>query len=254
MSFEVRAEAYGRFMGRYSEPLAAGFADFAGVRPGERALDVGCGTGALTAELVGRLGAGAVSAVDPSDAFVEATRVRFPGLEVRPAAAERLPFADGAFDLALAQLVVHFMADPVAGLREMSRVTRAGGFVAACVWDHAGGRSPLTLFWRTVLDLDPQARDESHMAGVREGHLAELFGAAGLGEVESTALTVRSQFVSFDDWWEPYTLGVGPAGDYVQGLDAPRRAELRVRCAVLLPPEGPIEITAAAWAARGRVV
>ena len=131
MSFDVSADAYTRFMGRYSEPLAALFADLAGVRRGQRVLDVGCGPGALTAELAGRLGAGAVCAVDPSQPFAAAVAERLPGVEVSVAAAERLPFPAGVFDAALAQLVVHFMADPVAGLREMGRVTRPGGVVAA---------------------------------------------------------------------------------------------------------------------------
>jgi SAM-dependent methyltransferase len=252
VSFDVGADAYGRFMGRYSEPLAASFVAFAGLEPGRRALDVGCGAGALTARLVSLLGAEAVSAVDPSESFVAATRARLPETDVRRAAAEHLPFPDDAFDGALAQLVVHFMADPVAGLREMARVTRPGGAVAACVWDHAGGGSPLAVFWRAVLELDPGAHDESGLAGAREGHLAELLSAAGLRDITSTALTVRVTFPRFDDWWEPFTLGVGPAGDYVQQLDQRRRSELRDRCAALLPPEGPAEIRASAWAALGR--
>ena len=168
------------FMGRYSEPLAARFADLAVVRRGQRVLDVGCGPGALTAELVDRLGLGAVCAVDPSPAFAAAVGQRLPGIEVAVAAAERLPFPDVAFDAALAQLVVHFMADPVAGLHEMGRVTREGGTVAACVWDHGGDRGPLTTFWRAVRDLDPSAPDESGLAGVGEGQLAGLFAEAGL--------------------------------------------------------------------------
>jgi SAM-dependent methyltransferase len=206
----------------------------------------------LTSELVGRLGAEAVSAIDPSDAFVAATRIRFPGVDVRRASAERLPFSEEVFDFALAQLVVHFMRDPVAGLRDMARVTRGGGVVAACVWDHAGGRGPLTVFWRAVLDLDPHARDESQLAGAREGHLAELFAAAGLRDIESTMLTVQTRFRSFEEWWEPFTLGVGPAGDYVQGLDTQRRLELRDRCASLLPRQWPVGIAASAWATIGR--
>src|SRR5918996_1787013 len=161
-------------MGRYSVPFAPRFADFAGIAAGQRALDVGCGPGALTAELVSRLGPAAVSAVDPSEPFVAAARERHPGVTVRRAAAEQLPFEDQAFDAALAQLVVHFMADPVAGLREMARVTRAHGVVAACVWDHAGERTPLAVFWRAARELDPGARDESGLAGAREGELAEL--------------------------------------------------------------------------------
>ncbi|MFG2039935.1 class I SAM-dependent methyltransferase [Dactylosporangium sp. NPDC048998] len=252
VSFEVAADAYGRFMGRYSEPLAAKFVEFARLTEGRQALDVGCGTGALTAELVGRLGAGAVSAVDPSGAFVTAARSRFPAVDIRRAAAERLPFPDGVFGYAFAQLVVPFMDDPVAGLREMARVTRRGDVVAACVWDHAGGGGPLTAFWKAVLDLDPHARDESTHAGAREGHLAELFAAAGLRDIESTVLTVRASFASFDEWWEPFTLGVGPAGEYVKGLDARRRDALRGRWAALLPREGPIDIVASAWTTLGR--
>ena len=175
-------------------------------------LDVGCGPGALTAELVGRVGTDAVSAVDPSAPFVSAVRERLPGVNVHLAPAEALPFPDGTFDAALAQLVVHFMTDPVAGLREMGRVTRPGGAVGACVWDHAGGRGPLTSFWRAVRDLDPAATDESGLAGAREGHLAQLFAQAGLGGAEVTTLTVHVGYPSFGQWWEPYTLGVGPAG------------------------------------------
>src|SRR5919206_2612926 len=180
MTFAVGAAEYDRFMGRYSVPLAPRFAAFAGIAPGQRVLDVGCGTGALTSELVRQLGAAAVNAVDPSDRFVAAVRDRHPGVRVQPATAEQLPFEDRAFDAALAQLVVHFMADPVSGLREMARVTRAQGVIAACVWDHAGGRGPLSLFWGAARQLDPDVEDESALAGAREGHLAELVRAAGL--------------------------------------------------------------------------
>src|SRR5262249_18354435 len=230
MSFDVSADAYTRFMGRYSEPLAALFADLAGVRRGQRVLDVGCGPGALTAELAGRLGAGTVCAVDPSEPFAAAVRERLPGVEVSVAAAERLPFPAGTFDAALAQLVVHFMADPVAGLREMGRVTRPGGVVAACVWDHAGGGGPLAPLWRAGRELDPAARDESGLAGVGEGQLAALFAQAGLAGADATTLTVRARYPTFSQWWEPFTLGVGPAGDYVASLTAPRRQLLRERC------------------------
>ncbi len=139
MSFAVPAEAYDAFMGRYSMQLASGFAAFAGIEPGHRVLDVGCGPGALVAELVRRLGANAVAAADPSEPFVTAARQRHPGVDIRLAAAEELPFPDNAFDAALAQLVVHFMTDAVAGVAEMARVTRPDGVVAACVWN---GRQP----------------------------------------------------------------------------------------------------------------
>lgn len=251
MSFNISADAYARFMGRYSEPLAVRFADLAGIGPGQQAaLDVGCGPGALTAELVRRLGAGAVHAVEPSASFATAVRERLPGVDVRLSAAEQLPFGDGVFDAALAQLVVPFMADPVAGLREMSRVTRPGGVIAACVWD-LGGRGPLTVFWRAVHELDPAAADESELAGVREGHLARLFAQAGLGAAQASALTVDVRHASFEQWWKPLTLGVGPAGAYVASLTPEHLSALRERCRHLLPA-GPVEISATAWAVTGR--
>jgi len=245
------ADAYMRFMGRYSEPLAARFADLAAVRRGERALDVGCGPGALTAELVRRLGADAVCAVDPSRPFAVAVGERLPRVEVAVAAAERLPYPDGAFDAALAQLVVHFMADPVAGLREMGRVTRPAGTVAACVWDHGSGRGPLTTFWRAVRELDPSATDESGLAGVGEGQLAALFAQAGLTVAGATALTVGVRHATFGQWWQPFTLGVGPAGMYVASLTGPRRRLLREHCRELLT-DGPVDVSATAWAVTGR--
>ncbi|MEP7022559.1 MAG: class I SAM-dependent methyltransferase [Actinomycetota bacterium] len=248
MSFDVGADAYGRFMGRFSEPLAVSFADLAGLGSGGRVLDVGCGPGALTAELVRRHGSARVSAVDPSQSFVAAVRERLPGVEVRRAPAEALPFPDGAFGAVLAQLVVHFMTDPVAGLREMGRVAGPGGTVAACVWDHAGGGGPLSLFWRAAKDLDPSAPDESGLAGAREGHLAELFGQAGLSPAREGSLTVSARYESFGDWWGSYLLGVGPAGAYVAGLAGDELAALRGHCRDLLPA-GPIGISAIAWTA-----
>ena len=251
MSFDVPADAYARFMGRFSEPLAAQFAELAQVRAGQRALDVGCGPGALTARLVERLGTDAVSAVDPSVPFVAAIRSRLPGVDVRAGSAEQLPFPDDTFDVTLAQLVVHFMADPVSGLSEMARVTRPGGLVAACVWDHCGDGGPLAAFYRAVHDLDPDAPDESGLAGTREGQLAELGWAAGLREIEPTSLTVSVRFPTFAAWWGPFTLGVGPAGAYVAQLDQGRREVLRSRCQQLLPP-APFEIAATAWCVRAR--
>jgi SAM-dependent methyltransferase len=250
VSFDVAAESYRQFMGRYSEPLATEFLAFAGATGARRALDVGCGPGALTALLVERLGASAVAAIDSSESFVAAARDRLPEVDIRHGSAEAMPYDAGEFDLALAQLVVHFMADPVAGLREMARVTRAGGAVGACVWDYAGGGAPLATFWRAVNELDPVAPDESGLAGAREGHLAQLFEQAGLRRVEATLLTVRVPMAGFDDWWAPFTLGVGPAGTYVARADPSRVEQVRRRCAELLP-DGPFEMTASAWGVRG---
>jgi SAM-dependent methyltransferase len=248
--FDVAGQAYDRFMGRYSRLLAPQLAGLAGVRAGQRALDIGCGPGALTAELVARLGPEAVAAIDPSEPFVAAARARYPGVDVLQASAEQLPFPDGSFDAALAQLVVHFMADPVAGLAEMARVTRQGGVVAACVWDHAGGRGPLSLFWQAARELDPGVHDESQLTGTREGQLVELFAEAGLNEIDGAVLTADLEHPTFDDWWEPFTNGVGPAGSYVASLDSEGQAALREQCRRLLP-SAPFVLAARAWATRG---
>ena len=252
MSFDVAAESYDAFMGRWSRLLSTPLADVAGVRAGQTALDVGCGTGALTAELVARLGADRVSAADPSAPFVGAMRERFPGVDVREAPAERLPFADDTFDVTLAQLVIHFMPDPVGGLREMARVTRPGGVVAACVWDHAGQRGPLRNFWAAARTMFPDVDDESALPGTREGHLDELFAAAGLRAIESTGLTVTLPLASFEAWWEPFTRGVGPAGAFVRGLAPDARAALEAECRRRLPADGPFSLDGVAWAARGQ--
>jgi SAM-dependent methyltransferase len=250
VSFTVPAEAYDRYMGRYSVLLSPQFADLAGVGAGQRVLDVGCGPGALTAELVDRVGPAAVSAVDPSEPFVAAARERHPRVSLQLASAEQLPFPDNAFDAALAQLVVHFMSDPSAGVAEMRRVTRPDGVVAACVWDHAGGQGPLSAFWAVATELDPEVDDEARLIGAREGDLMELFESAGLRDVEETALPVSLEHPSFEDWWEPFTFGVGPAGAYVAGLGSERQAHLRERCRAALP-EAPFVLTARAWTARG---
>jgi SAM-dependent methyltransferase len=251
MSFSVPADAYDRFMGRYSVLLSAQLADLAGIVAGQRVLDVGCGPGALTAELVGRVGPHAVSAVDPSEPFVEAARVRQPDVDVRHATAEQLPFPDASFDAALAQLVVNFMSDPVTGVAEMRRVTRGGGAVVACVWDHTGGRGPLSPLWDAARELDPDVAGESRLTGSSQGDLERLFVDAGLSAVEETTVSVSVEHPTFEEWWEPFTLGVGPAGSYVAGLDPERRARLREQCRSSLPA-APFVLTAHAWTAYGR--
>ncbi|MBI1379060.1 MAG: methyltransferase domain-containing protein [Frankiales bacterium] len=237
-------------MGRFSRPLAVLFADAVGVRPGQRALDVGCGTGALTDVLVERLGVDAVSAADPSASFVAAVRARYPSMEVLQTTAEALDVGTASYDVVLASLAVHFMHDAVRGLGAMARAASADGIVGATVWDHAGGRGPLAEFWSAVRSLDPGARDESHLPGVREGHLAELLRDAGARAVEATALSVEVHHDGFDAWWQPYTLGVGPAGEHVAALDAASRARLEELLRERLP-DGPFTTTALAWTAWG---
>ena len=156
------AGSYARFMGRFSEPLAPLFAELVTAAAGDDVLDVGCGPGVLTEVLVEQYGVEHVTAIDPTPGFVEAARRRLPGVDVRQGTAEDLPFADGSFDAAFAQLVVHFMKDPVRGLAEMVRVTRPGGVVAACVWDHPGLRGPLTPFWSTVAEASTRVAWPRH--------------------------------------------------------------------------------------------
>lgn len=250
MGFEVSADAYDRFMGRFSAPLAALLVPEAGIETGMRVLDVGSGPGALSGALAATVGADHVVALDPMPVFVASLQERHPGVTALVAPAERLPFGDSDFDAALAALVVPFMADPVAGLREMLRVTRPGGIVAATVWQHAAGTSPLSPFWDGVRDVDPGAVNESVAAGTREGHLAELFTEAGLPDTRTTELTVTIEFERFEDWWEPFTYGVGPAGGYVAAQPSERVAEVRAACAARLGPE-PFSVSGSAWCVVG---
>ena len=251
MLFDVAADAYDRFMGRYSVLLSSQLADLAGVVAGQRVIDVGCGPGALTSELVRRVGVDSVAAVDPSEPFVEAARARHPGVDVRLASAEQLPFGDDAFDAALAQLVVHFMSDPAGGVGEMARVTRSGGPVVACVWDHGGGQGPLSPVWDAARALDPTVEGESMLMGSHQGQLERLFEEVGLDEVAETAVSVSVEHPTFEEWWEPFTLGVGPVGVYIAGLDPERQAALRDQCRAMLPA-APFVLTVRAWTAVGR--
>lgn len=252
MAFDVAAESYERFMGRYSTLLATELLAAVGPEPGDRALDVGCGPGVLTTHLVDLLGADHVAAVDPSEPFVAAARARLPEADVRLAVAERLPFDDAAFDVVLAQLVVPFMSDPVAGIREMARVARPGAPVAATAWHHtADGSGPLAPFWAAVEDVVPDARDESGQAGIRDGELVTLFRRAGLDDVRQLRLTVTVAHPTFDAWWDPFTLGVGPAGDLVLRLEPELRDRLRARARERLG-DGPFEVSGTAWCAVGR--
>ncbi|HCB07868.1 MAG TPA: class I SAM-dependent methyltransferase [Nocardioides sp.] len=244
------ADSYARFMGRFSEPLAPLFADVLTEFDG-RLLDVGCGPGVLTAELVGRYGAARVDAIDPTPGFVAAARNRLPEVDIREGTAEELPYADDTYGAAYAQLVVHFMKDPVRGLAEMARVTAPGGPVAACVWDHGGGRGPLSPFWSVVAEFDPAETRELNSAGSRAGDLARLFGEAGLVDVIDGELSVTIHLDSFDEWWAPYEERVGTVGDYLSTRTPAQVTELRDRCHAQLG-DGPFDLTAVAWTATGR--
>jgi ubiquinone/menaquinone biosynthesis C-methylase UbiE len=252
VTFAAPAESYDRYMGRYSRRLAPLLADFAGVAQGMRVLDVGCGPGALTEHLAGRVGAEEVAAVDPSESFAQACAARVPGADVRAAGGERLPWPDGEFDAVLSQLVVNFMADPARGVSEMRRVARPGGVAAACVWDHER-MEMLRTFWDSALVLDPEAPTEARqMRFGTPDELRDLWTEAGFDEVATDSLEVTERYESFDDYWKPFTAGVGPGGAYCVSLDDAARDALREECRRRLgDPAGGFSLPARAWAVRG---
>jgi SAM-dependent methyltransferase len=256
-TFSASAEVYDRHVGRYTAQLAAAFVVFAGIEPGMRALDVGCGPGALTAVLAGRLGAENVHAADPSESFAQACRTRVPGVEVVVASGESLPFPDGTFDITLSQLVVNFMPDAEAGVREMARVTAPGGIVASCVWDYAGEMTLLRAFWDAAAEVDPEraagADEGVIMRWCGEGELAELWRNAGLQEGRFGELVVRAGYDDFADLWSPFPTGLAPSGAFTKSLAEERRAALRDAYHRRLGiGEGPFELSARAWAVAGK--
>ena len=255
--FQAPAEAYDRHIGRYSRALARALIDAAGVRPGASALDVGCGPGALTTELAAVVGVENVAAVDPSEPFAAACARRLPGVRVEVATAEALPFEDGEFDHALSQLVVNFMTDPEAGVREMRRVTRPGGTVAAAVWDYAGEMTLLCRFWDAAVALDPAAaaHDEGlQMRFCTPAELGALWSGAAIAQVEVQPAVVVADYDDFEDLWSPLEAGVGPSGAYVASLPAVHAAALKDELRRRLDPgDGPFRLTARAWLATGRI-
>lgn len=255
MTFAVPGDAYDRFMGRYSRRLAPTFADFAGIGPAGRVVDVGCGAGALTGELAARLGPASVAAVDPSEPLVEACRARIPDADVRLAPAEALPWADASFDAALSQLVVNFMADADAGVAEMRRVVVEGGVVGACTWEYGGGMQMLRTFWEAAVAVDPDAPDEYRVMRFQGPEaLDALWHETGLREVETAPLDVAVEYEDFDDFWLPFGNGIGPAGEYLASLGPGAQLEVRDACFLRLgEPDGPFTLHARAWAVRGTV-
>jgi SAM-dependent methyltransferase len=257
-TFRASAGAYDRHVGRYGERLASLLVGIAGLEPEMHAIDVGCGPGALTQALVGRLGTASVRAADPSEPFVEACRARLPGVEVVVAPAEALPFADGSFDAALSQLAVNFMPDAETGVREMARVTRTGGVVAACVWDYAGEMTLLRAFWDAAREVDPQraalADEGVVMRWCGDGELAELWRDAGLRAVRTCPLVVSATYADFDDLWSPFPTGIAPSGAFCASLEPARRDALRDAYRRRLGVgEGAFELNARAWAVAGTV-
>jgi SAM-dependent methyltransferase len=251
VEFTAAAEKYDRFMGRYTRSLAPAFADALQLTGDMRVLDVGCGPGGLAEELARRVGEENVAAIDPAPQFAAACRDRLPRADVRVGAGEDLPWPDASFGATLSSLVIGFMQDADRGVREMARVTRPGGTVAACMWDvPGGGMTMLSTFWKVARDIDPGVAGESNRAGMTEGDIAERFRRAGLRDVVEGTLECSADYAGFDDFWEPFTFAVGPAGQYLASLPPDAQVRLREGCRAALPP-GPFSLTARAWYARG---
>jgi SAM-dependent methyltransferase len=254
------SEGYERFMGRWSRLLAPQYIAFAGIRNGERVLDVGTGTGSAASTLGAAIPASEIVGIDPSEAFVAYAKSNTPSERVRfeVGDAQALRHKDGAFDQTMSLLVMNFIPDHEKAIGEMRRVTRPGGAVSACVWDYNAGMEMLRFFWDEVVALDPaaEAKDERHMKLTREGQLGALWRKAGLTEVREHPLTIEQRYASFADYWTPFLKGTGPGGAYVASLSKERRRQLEARLQKRLlgdRPDGPFTLKARAWCVRGRV-
>ena len=256
----AESDAYERFMGRWSRRLAPLLVKFASVAEGDSVLDIGSGTGALAFAVAEAIRSVRVTGVDPSSAYVRHAQARTPGDRVQFVAgdAQTLQMPDAMFDKTLSLLVMNFVIDPVKALREMIRVTRSGGIVAAAVWDYGEGMELLRVFWDEAVALNSTiaVRDERHMPLCQRGELAALFRANGLQQVEEQPITIETSFASFDDYWLPFLGGQGPAGAYAASLSETARVALESKLRGRLldeRQEGPFALRARAWAVKGAV-
>ena len=249
-------DAYELYMGRWSRRLAAAYVEFAGVKDGERVLDVGTGTGALAAALAAMTRTSQIVGIDPSAGFIShaGNRLSSPRVRFETGDAQALPYPAAAFDQVLSLLALNFVPDHEKALREMRRVARPGGTVSACVWDYGDGMESLRLFWDAAVELDPAAapKHERNMKLCRKGELGALWRKAALAEVREDALVIEQAFSSFDDYWGPFLAGTGPGGAYVASLDEARRKQLEARLRSRLA-DGAFTLRARAWCARGLV-
>jgi ubiquinone/menaquinone biosynthesis C-methylase UbiE len=253
-------DGYELQMGRHSRSLAPLFAAFAAPRAAGKVLDVGCGTGNLAVELARNSAITSIEAFDFSPAYIAYAKARGadPRINFQNADACAIPFADGTFDLTLSMLVLPFIPEPHRAVREMVRVTKPGGTVAACMWDLRGGLVFGRMFWDTAALLDPkgvEARSKTMSRAItRQGGIAGEFKAAGLEDVQETALTITMGFISFEDFWAPFEGRESAFAIYVAGLDAAQKDKFKssLRLAYLDgSPDGPRSYFASAWAARG---
>ncbi len=262
-SFTVHnADGYEKLMGRWSKRLAVPFIAFAGAEPGERIVDVGCGTGSLTFTLADAVDVREIAGIDYAPVFVEAATARNKDKRIgfRQGDATALPFPDGSFDRALSLLVLHFVPEAEKAVREMRRVVKPGGTVAAAVWDHLGGMQVMRMVLDTMAAIDENAAAFRNrycfQPMMAPGEMKAAFAESGLADVEETTLTIRMDYAEFDDFWAPIAAGEGPLGKCVAALDAATRtkADAAVRAAYEAGrPDGPRSFAAVAWACRGTV-
>jgi SAM-dependent methyltransferase len=253
------AASYEAYVGRWSRAVAPRFLAWLEVPPGRAWLDVGCGTGAVTAAVLDSCSPASVVGVDPSPAFLASARAHVPDdrAAFRAGDAQALPLDDASVDVAVSGLVLNFVPNRAAALAEMRRVVRAGGTVAAYVWDYADGMQLIRSFWDAAVELDPAARDldEGRRFGdCRPEPLRDLLHGAGFGDVVVEGVVVPTVFTDVDDYWAPFLGGTGPAPAYVASLGEEQRSALRdVLGARLVPAsDGSIRLSARAWAVRGR--
>lgn len=254
-----RGNPYERYVGRWSRRVAPAFLDWLAVPAGRRWLDVGCGTGALCAAIVDRCSPTSVAGVEPSAGFLETAKANLAGRAAfHPGSATQIPLADAAVDVVVSALVLNFIPEPRAALAEMARVTASGGTIAAYVWDYAGRMELMRAFWDAAgsLDSDAATLDE----GVRfplcqPDALRSLFAGSALGDPEVVPIDVPTPFASFEDYWQPFLGGQGPAPAYAMSLDESARQRLRERLRERIPAQadGSVSMTARAWAVRASV-
>jgi SAM-dependent methyltransferase len=254
-----QGDPYERYVGRWSRRVAPRFLAWLGIPAGQRWLDVGCGTGALCAAILDQCAPASVIGVEPSDGFLATANAHLSGrAQFMLGSATAIPLDDASVDAVVSGLVLNFVAEPRAAAEEMARVTRRGGTIGAYVWDYAGRMELMRIFWDAAAALDPDAArlDEGRRFPLcNPAALAALFTDAGLDGIETTAIDIDTPFASFDDYWQPFLGGQGPAPAYAMSLDETARARLRdhVRDRIPVGPDGSISLSARAWAVRGAV-
>jgi len=252
-------DPYERYVGRWSRRVAPAFLSWLSIPAGRRWVDVGCGTGALCAAILEHSSPSSVVGVEPSEGFLATARAHLAGRAVvQRGSATAMPLGDASVDVVVSGLVLNFVPDQQAALAEMARVTANGGTIAAYVWDYAERMELMRLFWDAAVELSPDAAelDEGRrFPGCRPDVLGQVFSGGGLHEVQVTAIDIPTPFATFEDYWQPFLGGQGPAPTYAMALDPAARLRLRDRIQARLPiaEDGSISLTARAWAIRGQV-